>query len=205
MLWVIEGNQGAGKTLFMIRLAYQDYLAGRKIYSNIHLSFPYTPIDYRDVIECKYSKATVLIDEVHLLLGARRSMSKVNDLITSSFCSQIRKQDLRLYLTTQRIQKIDTRLRSECDFRVQCDRWVFDNKLNKWEHKTYNDGLTPKSALTIIKAKVMDLSKNAFVYDYFIANEYYKMYNSYEIVKVTGLDEYLKKKKEKSKSDDIED
>lgn len=197
MLWLSIGNQGSGKTVFLVSEAKKDYDKGIQIYSNIHLKFPYKRLNYKDIIECKYNNCTIVLDEIHLLLGSRASMSKKNNIITSAFCSQLRKNNIRLLGSTQRIGKVDRRIRDELTFLVECDRYVYQD--NTLKYKAYDDGTTTRNTPTVIKAKVTDINTLKTVNVYFYANEYFKMYDTREIVIVEGLDEYFENEKQKIK------
>ena len=87
MISLVIGRQGSGKTLFLVKKAYDYYLEGKTIYSNIKLNFPFKPISLRDIIDCKLRNAVVILDEVHLLLSARNSLSRQNRLICDGFLS----------------------------------------------------------------------------------------------------------------------
>lgn len=192
MLWIVVGNQGGGKSIFLVKEAKKYYDMGMTVYSNIHLNFPYKKLKYEDIIECKYENAVVLIDEAHQLLGSRNSMSKVNNSITTSFCSMLRKKGITLLCSTQRTSKIDRRLRDECTFLVECDRYALQN--NQWVHKPYDDKTTTRETPTIIKTVITDVNTLKTMNHCFIANEYYGLYNTKEIVLIEGLDEYFAKK-----------
>jgi hypothetical protein len=200
MMWLSIGNQGSGKTLFIVKEAYEYHKKGYKIYSNIHLKFPYEHIKYEDIVSCKYENAVVLLDEIHLLLGSRTSMSKKNNAITSGFCSMLRKKNITLLGTTQRLGKVDKRLRNELTFLCQCDRYVFQN--NKFVYKAYDDGTTNKNTPTFIKCSVTDINTEKTIKHYFCGNEYFKLFNSKEIVVIEGLDDFLNKKKKGVINDD---
>lgn len=203
MLWVAIGNQGSGKTVFLIKEAYEYFKKGFKIYSNIHLKFKYEKLNYEKIIKCEYHDCIILLDEIHLLLGSRTSMSKKNDAITTSFCSQLRKQNVTILASSQRLGKIDKRLRSELTFLIECDRYVFQN--NQFIYKAYDDRTTDKNTPTFIKCTVTDVNTEQSVKHYFCANEYFNLYDSHEIVIIEGIDEYFENekqlKKEKLKND----
>lgn len=200
MLWLIIGNQSSGKTLFAVKEAYEYYKKGFTIYSNIHLKFPYKKINYNDIVNCKYENAVVLLDEIHLLLGSRTAMSRKNDAITSGFCSMLRKKGITLLGTTQRQGKVDKRLRDEMTFLCRCDRFVFQN--NRFVYKAYDDKTTDKNTPTFIKVSVTDVNTEQSINHYFCANEYYKMYDTKEIVFIEGLDAFDNKKKQKKPKPD---
>jgi hypothetical protein len=203
MLWIIEGNQGGGKTVFAVKEAFKYYKSGMKIYSNIHLNFPYEKIKYDSIIRCEYENAVILLDEIHQLLGSRTAMSKKNNAITSGFCSMLRKKGITLLGTTQRIGKIDKRLRSELTFLCKCERYVFQN--NRFILKPYDDKTTDKNTPTFIKVNVTDVNTHNVINHYFCANEYFKKYNSKEIVFIEGIDDFFEQEKTKVKKKNKKD
>lgn len=104
MIHLIIGRQGSGKTLFLVKKAYQFHLEGKTIYSNIHLNFPYKQLNYNDIIDCNLEDGVVLLDEIHLILNSRSAMSRINNQITTSFMSMVRKKGLEVYGTTQSLR-----------------------------------------------------------------------------------------------------
>ena len=136
MIHLVIGKQGSGKTLFLVKKAYEYYKAGFTIYSNVHLNFPYKKLNYKDIINCKLDNGVVILDEVHLLLPARNSMSTRNREICDSFLSMVRKKKLIIYGTTQTERKVDIRFREEKDFFYMCRKFAFVKK--KWEEVLHN-------------------------------------------------------------------
>jgi hypothetical protein len=99
---LILGYQGSGKTLYMVLKAYEYYKKGYKIYSNIHFKgIPYEEISLNKVVNCEYRNAVVFIDEIHLLLPSRNSMSKNSRKICDGFLSMVRKAKLEIFGSTQ--------------------------------------------------------------------------------------------------------
>ena len=124
---LLLGKQGSGKTLLLVKIALQYLRKGHKIYSNIHLNFDYSALDYNDIIECKLNNSVVLLDEIHLLLPSRRSLSKRNTEICDNFLSMARKQNTEIIGTTQTARKVDIRFREEADYVYQCTKYVFND------------------------------------------------------------------------------
>lgn len=184
MIHVIIGNQRNGKSLLMCNFAYAYYKKHRTIYSNLHFNFPYNPIDYNDIIECKYNNAAVFIDEVHLFLNNRRAMSKINIEVTNSFLSQVAKQDLELYMSTQRFSKIDIKIRNECHYIYKCKKFVHQKGI--FVPSNINENY-PKETIIIISIERFDMDTEEMISSAFIANDFFDLYDTKQIIKITGL------------------
>ena len=182
MLHLILGEQGAGKTLCAIAQAFIYYKKGYKIYSNVHLRFPYTKIKYKDIIACKYENAFILIDEIHQLLPARNSMSKTSRLITDSFLSMIRKKGIELYGTTQTPRKVDVRYREEVNYITTCSKFAFLNR--KWTktNKELNSDVP-----CIIKTETINIFNHSTKRNTIFANRFYDLYDTNQIIMIEGL------------------
>jgi len=186
MLHLIIGNQGSGKTLLAVKMAYDAYLKGRIIYSNVALKFPYKQLDYNDIIECKLINAFVLIDEIHIFLSNRRSMSKVNIEVTDNFINQIRKQNLELVGTTQRLRKVDIKLREEIDYLYNCERYA--RIKNTWIKIEHNQNLDKKIPIMIMYSiKHLENDVEQVDYDFFVGNKLFDKYDTFQIIKIKGL------------------
>lgn len=186
MISLIIGRQGSGKTLFLVKKAHEYYLEGKTIYSNIKLNFPYKPIDYNDIINCRLKNAVVIIDEIHLLLSARNSMSKQNRLICDGFISMVRKMGLNVLGSTQTERKVDVRFREEKDFLYACNKYAYIN--NKWEEVLHNQNLDKKIPIMICLDVREEFSMNWIAMS-FIGNDYFDLYNTEEVVKIKGIDD----------------
>ena len=184
MIHLITGRQGSGKTLYLVKVAYDCYKAGKTVYSNVHLNFPYKQLDYNDIIECKLENGIVILDEVHQLLSARSSMSKVNREICDSFLSMVRKKGLEVYGTTQTTRKVDIRFREESDFLYVCSRYGYINK--QWGEILHNQNLA-KNIPIMIKLEVQELFSGNWLKVSFIGNTYYKLYDTNQIIHIKGL------------------
>ena len=194
MIHLIIGRQGSGKTLFMIKKAYDAQKRGMTIYSNVHLNFPYTPLKYEDIISYKLHHGMVIIDEVHRLLPARNSINKKNRLICDGFLSMVRKKKLEVYGSTQLLRKVDVRFREEQDFIYICSKWCYHDK--QWIELIHNYDM-PLDVPIMIKLKVIENFSQQEITLSFIGNPYFKMYDSEQIINIDEdkLDEYMEKKK----------
>lgn len=101
-------------------IGYFDYLAGRRIFSNYTLSFPFTKYDIEDLLsiatmEMEISPKTVLMQEASKWFDSRSSMKRENKLL-SSFSGQSGKRDIDIYYDDQFITRIDRGLRDITDY-----------------------------------------------------------------------------------------
>lgn len=181
MIHLVIGRQGSGKTLFLVKKAYESYLQGKTVYSNVHLMFPYIPLRYDDIVNFRLNNAIVIIDEAHQLLPSRRSLSKRSVKIVDGFISMVRKKNLELYMSTQMLIKIDIRIREEQDFYYKCSKWSFLN--GHWQEVTHNYDL-PYDVPIMISLKVIELFSGNDIQLSFIGNNYFNMYDSKEIIDI---------------------
>jgi hypothetical protein len=119
------GKMGSGKTLSMVREALKYYVKGYRILSNFHLKIPYEPINFDELYamaenQKSLQNVVLLLDEVHILLDSRSSVSKVSKIMTF-WLNQTRKMGVKLFFTTQYLHQVDKRLRSGTDMVAQCD------------------------------------------------------------------------------------
>jgi len=166
------GNMGGGKTLSMVRQAYNYHLQGFKIFSNIKLNFPYEEFTGNDLLEyatnnTKFKRAIFLVDEAHIFLDSRRSASK-NNLAISYFILQTRKKDVKLLYTTQNKQQVDIRLRQQTDIVVLCYTRLLDKAREI------------RVTLNLYQIKMMEGVKE--LSEKFISNDYYDLYDTYEVI-----------------------
>lgn len=127
---VFEGQIGSGKTLSMVAFAYNAYLQGREVYSNIKLSFPYkefTKTEWKDWgrSQVQFNNAVFCLDEAHMFFDSRRSASNIEK---TWFVLQSRKHGTDLFLTTQSFRQIDVRARDNCAVVIVCEF------LKNWEN-----------------------------------------------------------------------
>lgn len=179
------GGIGSGKTLSMVKYAYEKYLSGRDIYSNLRLNFPDKKgsgkIEYlngkffKDYTTSKFNvrNAVILIDEAHVFLSCRNSMSNTNKIF-SRFITQARKRSVDMVYTTQDKSallfidsgQVDKNLRRLTDFIVFC------NNLNK----TFSGG-KEYFVQTMHDNYGIKLSMKKF-----LGNPYFKLFDTNEII-----------------------
>jgi DNA helicase HerA-like ATPase len=112
---------GSGKTLFATALARHYHKNGSTIYANFGLKFPFKPLTMKEISDFNFdfNNSVLIIDEIHLNIDSRSSMSRKNKII-SYFITQSRKRNIILIYTTQNAHQIDKRLRTNTDYIIQC-------------------------------------------------------------------------------------
>ena len=164
------GNIGSGKTLSMVKKAYEQYKRGKTIYSNFVLNFPYIPLTLDKLLSMKeknhdLTNAVVLLDEAHIYLDSRRSASKVN-VILSYFVLQSRKKSCDIYFTTQFIGQVDKRLRDPSHAYILCKT-----------REVAKDFYITTNIITLRKVE-----GNEDRLEVFISNPYFELYDTNEII-----------------------
>lgn len=116
---IFEAPQRRGKTLGMVMAAVDAFNQGKRIFSNIQLGFPHTPLDFRELEledgQSIYWNSQIVIDELNFFFDARRSMSKKNQKF-GTYLLQQKKQGATLTGTTHNIDYLDVRLRQNYDY-----------------------------------------------------------------------------------------
>ena len=180
MIIGIFGELGSGKTLFLTAIGYKYYLKGYKVYSNYRTTFSEL-IDYSKIVHYKLDNCVLLLDEIHTFFDSRESMSEVNRLL-SYFFTQSRKRRTHVFYTSQLASAVDKRLRRITDIYV-----IAEKIKNGFMYTIVKDLTVKKLFLNVEKAE-----------------QYFKMYNTYEIVLPFKLKidiEKLKELYEKSNKD----
>jgi len=168
------GTVGSGKTLSMTVEAFKYYNKGMKIFSNYGLSFPHEKLTkkrFDTLIEEKeqLQNCVILLDEIHIWLDSRSSMSKKNKTVTY-FLLQTRKRNVRLLFTTQHFHQIDKRLRDTTDVICYCT-----NVTNK-------SSLVTTDASFILQEFFFQYSKKRPRKKIIPGHKYYCLYDTTEIV-----------------------
>lgn len=179
------GKMGSGKTLSMTRELYKYYQKGHTIMTNYGVSFPHEKINFEELYnnaeeQVEMNNLVIALDEVHIVLDSRSGMSGVNKVITF-WLNQTRKMGVKLFYTTQYLHQIDKRLRSGTDI------FVFTNgmkvvKANGKEYFVVQNDITDG-----------DNSKK----EIFIGNDYYKLYDTNEVVNFINKEDVASKKNKK--------
>ena len=109
----------------------------------------------------------LVIDEAHVYLDSRTSVSRKNRII-SMFLVQTRKKNVHLYYTTQSYDQIDKRLRNNTDVIVTCEtREIRKNikiTINNYLFKETNGYRHQKSI--------------------FVSNRFYDLYDTTQVISV---------------------
>lgn len=192
MIIAFIGDIGSGKTISMIKYAYEEYLKGRIIYTNIWLDFPKTKghgkivdldmqffIDYAKS-DFNIQNALVLIDEIHIYFDSRNPMTKRNKIF-SKFITQSRKRSVTLVYTTQDENPLTFRMSGQVDLRVRklTDRVVLC-KLIKVGKKEF------------IHQEFHSINGTLLTKEIVYANPYFHLYDTNQIISFDDLDEALK-------------
>jgi hypothetical protein len=167
--------RGIGKTLTITALAYWQYLAGRKIYSNYYTTFS-KKICLADFINmCKENKKlknfTYLCDEIPTALSSLGESSDRIELYTT-FINQIRKRKGDLLYTAPRQNDAQLRIRQNTDVTFTTEKYHDDGTLcsiDRCERNHFIRIFMLKPSYT-----VLNLELNCEVYG--------KLYNTDEIV-----------------------
>jgi hypothetical protein len=185
MITLIVGRQGSGKTLLIVKLAWEYYKQGKKIYSNIKLKFRFYKLNYNDIVNCVLSNAVIILDEIHLLLSNRECMRKANIEITNGFLGMIRKKNVELIGSLQTLRKCDIKVREECDYIIEVNKYARINDV--WNEVLHNQDLGIDVPI-MIKGVMREMYHNSEKEFYFIGNPYFNLYDSKEIIKIEGLE-----------------
>ena len=159
-LTLIEGQMNNGKTLVLTFHALKDYLEGRKIITNYNINIPHYEInkDYLTYLAVKQPDTTGLsffLDELWLWLDSRNAMS---NKILSYFFLQSSKNDTRVYLSVQRDNQLDIRVRENAHVILKCERrLLIKNKMRRINNRIRDLG---KQYYPIIYIKVKDYDNN---------------------------------------------
>lgn len=154
----------------------------------------------------RYNGFDIVLDEFHNVMNARRSMSKRNTAL-SDWLAQIRKvlgdsEQHNLYLITQKLRRIDVNSRDLAHACIKCEKVVYKNQLVPTPVCYKNRLTVRKLPLVVIYKHYFESADALNAYELagikhgykgttrFIANNYYKYYNSYEMVDF-GNDEYV--------------
>ncbi len=113
MIRVITGYMGSGKSLYAVRWIYRNRKKFKTLVSNAPLDIPFenTIVDADPLYSVRYAVPPIVlfIDEAHLLMDSRRSMSKRNVRWTH-LITLIRKLNVTVVMTTQSLPQVDIRL-----------------------------------------------------------------------------------------------
>lgn len=172
VLWAVVGDLGSGKTLFTVELA-KIFHMHIPVLANFKLKFPNCyVINPLDLLNLKFQKALMILDEAYSWLESRLSSSKIN-LYCDYIILQSRKRGLDIVVTAQLISTIDLRFRNLYDILVLC------NKTNKG----FNYIIAKRSLFGFKIANMfMPYDKAATLYD---------KYDTLEIIPPLGMENLI--------------
>jgi cytidylate kinase len=172
MIIGIEGGLGSGKTLMMARYLYQDLLNGFDVRANFRLNFKSNDLDVKELLETgkELKDVTIGLDEITVFIDCRKSMSKMNRLI-SYFILQSRKRNVNIYYTTQDFDMVDKRLIQHTHIQIIAEKIYYSDGREIPDYRRYTilDFRNPKNLKPI--QFIVDISK------------YYNLYDTDEIIK----------------------
>jgi len=127
------GPRGSGKSVGASRTVILDFmLKGKTVWSNMEIGFNRVfngktipvisqPLDRLSMQELDklYSDGIIYVDEVNLMMEARRAMSQEN-LMFSYILQQLRKRRLTIIWSAQSEMHCDDRLRFQTDIIISC-------------------------------------------------------------------------------------
>ena len=159
---------------------------GYRIISNYDLTFSHEVIDFEKLFlsaqdQEEMSNVVLAIDEIHILLDSRSGMASTNKVVTF-WLNQTRKMGVKLFYTTKHLHQIDKRLRSTTDFFVFCDGFKITKK-DKSYFICYNE--------------ITD--GDFYKKDVFIGNDYFKYYDTTQVIKFIDRKDLKKKAKDHEK------
>ena len=157
----------------------------------------------------KYKKFNIVIDEAHNIINSRRSMSKWN-ILFSTWLTQIRKiigdsEHNHLYMVSQRLNSLDLVGRDLVNEIIYCQKIplaVYDGEIEQYIPITTDTEVYENSRKKIKELQIINIIKTVFCgedcvemflyfkggyksYNYrtrFLANDYFKFYDTYQIV-----------------------
>jgi hypothetical protein len=124
MITLFFGKLRSGKTTLQTALGHDDYLDGKKIYSNYKVEFaemidPYTLLDEN----IKLNNCTLLLDEIYTLLESQRQQNRGTRL-ASYFIFQSGKKDVDIMGTAQLLNSVSYRAVDLSDIQVHARKVV---------------------------------------------------------------------------------
>lgn len=118
MIVLYKGSRGRGKTLTMVKDAYQYYLDGFRILANLKLTFGENISNDEVLSLSQYSQlynCVLVLDELQIFFDSRNFLRKENKDF-SYFIQQIRKRNIIILGTAQYVNTIELRFRQHIDY-----------------------------------------------------------------------------------------
>lgn len=117
MIILYRGARGRGKTLSMVKDAFQFYLNGYRVISNMVLPFG-EYMTSEEVLSLSRTSGLfnciIVLDELQLFFDSR-NFGRESNKSFSYFIQQIRKRDIHILGTTQYVNTVELRFRQHID------------------------------------------------------------------------------------------
>lgn len=171
MIVLYKGSRGRGKTLSMVKDAYQYYSDGFKILANLKLTFGESISNDEVLSLSQYSKlynCVLVLDELQLFFDSRNFPRKENKDF-SYFIQQIRKRNIIILGTAQYVNTIELRFRQHIDY-VAIPK--FNKNLNICSVKYFD--------LTKLEDNNTHIKPSVVVYD---AKQVFPLYDTLQMLK----------------------
>jgi GTPase SAR1 family protein len=188
-IYELEGDVGGGKTCLLVAFLKDQYDAGKKIFYNGKLNFPYIKIDLDwllDLVEKNTpipDNMTIGIDEIAIgLMDSRISGSKINRVMSYLFLMS-RKLHSDFCFSTQFEDLLDYRLLKLTKTRIHCEFMQIG------EHCFSIINIRIREGKKIIKHK-------AVIY----LNQYFSLYDTNEVIRIPTTTRYDKKPTQQDQS-----
>lgn len=167
-IYVFTGKQGSGKTLSMVRLAYQisqDY-DNVLMRSNFNLPFCQNISNFEEIFPLK--RACICMDELGLIANSKKSKEINTDILRIT--AQNRKNRRIILTTCQEYFQINKDIRTQATRIIEVNCWFKRLYINRYyEPIVDNDGNIKKT----LPVKI----------DWFIATEkLYQLYDTMEVI-----------------------
>jgi len=171
MIIGIEGGLGSGKTLYMTKCLSDDSKNGYYVKANYGLNFEHDKLDVLELMESSPELQDVAIglDEITVFMDCRKSVSKMNRLI-SYFILQTRKRNVSLYYTTQDFNMVDLRLINHTHIQVICEKLYMSDGSDLEDYRRYTIFDLRDKRRIKPKSFILDIS------------DYYGLYDTNEII-----------------------
>lgn len=164
-IYVFTGSQGSGKTLSMVRLAFN--LKDKYSIFTSNMNLPSAPL-YRNIEEIfPLKKALVVCDELGIVANSKKSKDVNEQLLKVT--AQNRKNQRLILTTAQQYYQVNKDIRTQATFIVEC-RKIFPVVLNfYYKPKIDQDGNV--------------VTKVPFKIDFFIVTKkLYDLYDTSEVI-----------------------
>lgn len=151
----------------MVLFGYLFFKSGKKIMSNLKLSFKHEIINPKDIIELSPNliNSVILLDEIHMIADSRVS-GKFQNRAMSYFVLQSRHRSCHVLYTTQFSGQVDKRVRQNTDIKVICENLHIDSD---------NDGKVDTFRLVIQDRRTFPYTINSYT---LYGKPVWEMYNT---------------------------